>query len=298
MYEDIADSLKDHVSIIINYEQKKLIKLTEEEYENHRNQKVCYTCNKEFSTYDEDKNYYKVKHYCKFSGKYQGSCHKICRSKCGSLKEIPIIFHNGSTYDYHFIINELAISFKEYGNFECLGENSEKYITFSVPFKKDLKNNKSIKYNLKFIDSLRFMATSLSNLTNNLSDQLYNNCSDCKNLFDYMTFKDDKIVFTCFKCKNNISKDFNNELIERFKNTCQFCENDNKKFLILLRKEIYPYEYMDSWNKFNQDKLPPMNNFYSELTVENITNSDYRHAQRVFITFNNKNLGDYHDLYV
>ena len=55
---------------------------------------------------------------------------------------------------------------------------------------------------------------------------------------------------------------------------------------------------MDSWNKFNQDKLPPMNNFYSELIMENITNSDYRDAQKVFKTFNNKNLGDYHDLYV
>ena len=67
---------------------------------------------------------------------------------------------------------------------------------------------------------------------------------------------------------------------------------------MLLRKGIYPYEYMDCWNKFNQDKLPHINNFYSELTIENITNSDYRHAQRVFKTFTNKNLGDYHDLYV
>ena len=105
-----------------------MIKLTEEEYENHKNQKVCYMCNKKFSAYDEDKNYYKVKNYCKFTGKYQGSCHKICRSKYSSLKEIAILFHNGSTCDYHFIINELAISFKEYGNFECLGEKSEKYI--------------------------------------------------------------------------------------------------------------------------------------------------------------------------
>ena len=101
--------------------------------------KVCYICIKEFSACDEDKNYFKVRNYCKFTGKYQDYCHKICRSRCRSLKEIAIMFHNGSTYDYHFIINELAISFKEYGNFECLGENSEKYITFSVPFKKDLK---------------------------------------------------------------------------------------------------------------------------------------------------------------
>ena len=67
---------------------------------------------------------------------------------------------------------------------------------------------------------------------------------------------------------------------------------------MLLRKGIYPYECKDCWNKFNKDKLPPMNNFYSELTMENIANSDYRHAQRVFKTFDNKNLGDYHDLYV
>ena len=119
-----------------------MIKLTKVEYENHKNQNVCYICNKEFSSYDEDKNYCKVKHYCYFTGKYKDACHKICRSKCKSLKEIPIVFHNGSTYDYHFIINELAASFKEYGNFECLGEKSAKYITFSVPFKKDLKNGK------------------------------------------------------------------------------------------------------------------------------------------------------------
>ena len=56
-----ADSLKNHVSIIINYEQKKLIKLTEGEYENHRNKRVCYICTKEFSAYDEDKNYTKLK---------------------------------------------------------------------------------------------------------------------------------------------------------------------------------------------------------------------------------------------
>ena len=193
-----SDSLKDHLSKIITYEQKELIKLTEEEYENHKNQKVCYICKKEFSAYDEDKNYCKVKHYCYFTCKYQDSCHKICRSKCKSLKEIPIVFHNGSTYDYHFIINELATSFKEYGNFECVSENSKKYIKFSVPFKKDLKNGKSIKYKLKFIDSFRFMATSLSNLVNNLSSQLYNNCkncTDCKNPLDYMVLKNKELVF-------------------------------------------------------------------------------------------------------
>ena len=99
---------------------------------------------------------------------------------------------------------------------------------------------------LKFIDSFRFMSTSLSSLINNLSDQLYNNCFGCKNPLDYMVFKDNKVVFRCFECKKDISKDFNNELIKRFKNTYQFCKNDKNNFLLLLRKGIYSYEYMDS----------------------------------------------------
>ena len=71
------------------------------------------------------------------------------------------MFHNGSTYDYHFIINELAEELE--GEFECLGENTEKYLTFSVPLKKEItKKDKftKISYKIKFIDSYRFMSTS------------------------------------------------------------------------------------------------------------------------------------------
>ena len=75
--------------------------------------------------------------------------------KIKTPKEISVVFHNGSTYDYHFIIKELVEEFEEH--FECLGENTEKYIAFSVPIKKELDNGKSITYNLKFIDSFRFM---------------------------------------------------------------------------------------------------------------------------------------------
>ena len=86
------------------------------------------------------------------------------------------MFHNGSTHDYNFIIKELEEEFE--GEFECLGENTEKYITFSVPIKKETtkkdkdSNNKitKISYKTKFIDSYRFSSTSLSNLVNNLSE--------------------------------------------------------------------------------------------------------------------------------
>ena len=101
-------------------------------------------------------------------------------------KEIPVVFHNGSAYDYHFIIKEL---FKEFeGNFECLGENTEKYITFSVPIKKKIDNKDlEITYKIKFIDSYRFMSSSLSKLVDILSEGIHNNeCFDCESNLDYI----------------------------------------------------------------------------------------------------------------
>ena len=66
---------------------------------------------------------------------------------------------------------------------------------------------------------------------------------------------------------------------------------------MLLRKGVYPYEYMDGWDKFNETSIPSKESFYSNLTMENITETDYIHANNVFKTFKLNNLGDYHDLY-
>ena len=67
---------------------------------------------------------------------------------------------------------------------------------------------------------------------------------------------------------------------------------------MLLRKGVYPYEYLDSWEIFKETSLPDKEVFYSNLNMEDITDVDHRHAKRVFKSFNNKNLGGYHDLYV
>ena len=64
---------------------------------------------------------------CHYTGKYRGAAHDICNLRYKIPKKIPVMFHNGSTYDYQFIIKELAEEFE--GEFECLGENTEKYIT-------------------------------------------------------------------------------------------------------------------------------------------------------------------------
>ena len=91
---------------------------------------------KGFSTDDGQKKTFKLKDHCHHTGKYRDAAHDICNLRYEIPKEIPLVFHNGSTYDYHFITNELAEEFE--GEFECLGENTEKYITFSVPIKKEI----------------------------------------------------------------------------------------------------------------------------------------------------------------
>ena len=84
----------------------------------------------------------KVRDHCYYTWKYRGAAHSICNLRCKIQKEIRIVFHNGSTYDYHFIIKQLARELKGY--FHCLRENTEKYITFSVQIKKVLDNDNDI----------------------------------------------------------------------------------------------------------------------------------------------------------
>ena len=209
---------------------------------------------KRFSTDDNNKIYHKVRNHCHYTARYRGAVHDICNLRYKTPKEIPVIFHNGSAYDYRFIIKELAEEFEE--QFEFLGESTEKYITFSVPIKKELDNCKSITYKIKFIDSFRFMSSSLSNLADNLAaDEIKNifsyECEGCNNKLDYLRFKDNNMLFKCFQYNPWYKKQFAHDLIDKFKNTYGFCNKDISKFILLLRKGIYPYEYMDSCERFD-----------------------------------------------
>ena len=163
--KNFCKDLREHATKIINYEKKDMITLTKKEEENHNNQKVCYICKKDFGA--NDKKNYKVRGHCHYTGKYRGAAHNMYNLRYKVPKEIPIVFHNGSTYDYHFIIKELVKEFD--GSLECLGENTEKYITFSVPIKKKVENK-----NIEIT-----MSMSLSKLIDNLSEGLHNNkCLD------------------------------------------------------------------------------------------------------------------------
>ena len=143
------------------------------------------------------------------------------------------------------------------------------------------------------------MSSSLSNLVDNLSEGIHNNkCADCKSSLDYIKSKNEKLILECYNCKQRYRKKFNKELTKRFASTYEFCNNDLNKFVLLLRKGVYPYECMDTWKKFNEISLPNKDDFCSNLNMEDINDIDYRHANNVFKVFKLENLGNYHDLYV
>ena len=115
---------------------------------------------------------------------------------------------------------------------ECLGENKEKYKTFSVPIKKEIKKidkdgNGTISYKIKFIDNARFIASSLSNLVDNLTEGINKiKCKDCDCFFEYESVKDDLIKYKSFSCNKDCSNKLDEKLKKKFKNTFKFSNND------------------------------------------------------------------------
>ena len=114
---------------------------------------------------------------------------------------------------------------------------------------------------------------------------------------NFIKLKDNRLVQKCKKC-NDISYKPINDLITKCPNTYRLSNKDPDKFILLLRKGVYPYEYMDSWERFDKDTLPPKKEFYSNLNLEDITDKDYKHTQKVWNTLNIKNLDEYHDTFV
>ena len=212
-----------------------MIPLAEEENKFYKEQETCYICNEKFCMDKDNENYKnnrKVKDHFHYSGKFRGAAHSKCNLIYKVPKDIPIIIHNAS-YDTHFIINQLAEEFK--GELNCIGENMEKYITFSVPIKKECDNGKTIAYKLRFIDSFRFMSTSLSELADNMSGK-----------FNSIESKSCTENNRCEECEKIIEG-----LIKMFPSIYQFCNSDLNKSVWLLRKGVYPYEDMDNWEKFD-----------------------------------------------
>ena len=121
----------------------------------------------------------KDRDYCHYTDGYRGVVHRIYNLQHSVPKEILIVFHNGSIYDYHFIIKEPAQEYEK--QFNCLGENAEKYLIFSVPMEKEVikfdrkgkEISKTTCYRLQFTNSAIFMSSLLSNLVNNLAERIH-----------------------------------------------------------------------------------------------------------------------------
>ena len=271
-------------------------------------QNLLYLYRKFQNKYLNDKKYCKVRGHCHYTEEYRGAAHSNCNLKYSVPKKIPIVFHNGSNYDYHFIIKELAEKFKK--QFTCLGENTGKYITFTVPTEKEVtridKNGEVIKniYVLQFIDNARLLiASSLSNLVNNLSRRIHRikcklrhgdkKCEKCGIKYQHCNcflentnLKDDLIEYKCLTCNESYQRKLD-EMLKEWFNAYKFSNNDNNKFILLFQKVVYPYEYID-WEKFNETLLPEKEDFDSHLNMEDITDADCYYAKKVCKDFEKK----------
>lgn len=220
----------------------------------------CHICKKEFK--NEQSNI-RVRDHCHISGCYRGAAHQTCNLEYQIVRNIPVIMHNLSGYDSHFLIKKLATSKRVPGEVNIIPHNSEKYISFIKIMRGNgyadrlMKNGREIKF--KFIDSLQFMSASLDHLASILPQQ-----------------KKQILKSECIKSG--------------------YCSAD--MFALLNRKGVFPYEYIDSYEKLEERVLPSKKFFRSMLTDSDVTEEDYIHAQNVWKTFGIKTLGEYSDLYL
>ena len=239
--------LEEDVKAIANIKPKKMI-FTEEDKKRFNKSKECWIC-------EEPLKDNKVRDHCHYTGRYRGAAHNSCNLKYRKPKFIPVFFHNLSGYDSHLFIKKLGSPNE---NMDCIPNNEEKYISFSKNIKVGEYKDKTTgevrdkTFKIRFLDSFKFLPTSLGALVNNLPKDAFNN-------------------------------------LERYYTT--------EEARLIKRKGVYPYEYMNTEERFNETKLPPKKAFYSRLSGEGITEEDYKHALNVWNVFKMKTFKDYHELY-
>ena len=162
--------LEEDVKAIANIKVKEMI-FTEEDKKRHDKEKECWICR-------ELLNGDKVRDHCHYTGRYRGPAHNKCNLKYRKPKFIPVVFHNLSGYDSHLFIKKLGSPNE---NIDCIPNNEEKYISFSKNIKvgeyKDRKTGevRDKTFKIRFIDSFKFMGSSLEALVNNLPKDAFNN---------------------------------------------------------------------------------------------------------------------------
>ena len=199
----------------------------------------------------------KVRDHCHYTGRYRGPAHNSCNLKYRKPKSIPVFFHNLTGYDSHLFIKKLGSS-NEKENMDCIPNNEEKYISFSKTIKVGEYKDKK---------------------TGEVKDKTFKIIF--KDSFKFLPASLETLV-------NNLPED-------AFKNLERYYTGEKAE--LIKRKGVYPYEYMNTEERFNETELPPKKAFYSKLSGKGITEEDYKHALNVWNVFNMKTFLDYHELY-
>ena len=233
-----------------SFPERPMIPLTKSQLKEHKRATKCHICFKQFG----DRG--KVRDHCHYCGLYRGAAHSSCNLRYKIPSYIPVVFHNLAGYDVHLFIRKLA---KYTTHMGVIAKNVEDYISFSIKVEVgkyvDKEGNECPReIELRFIDSFKFMSSSLDLLVNNLA----------KGGHKFWGFK----------------------------------EYSDKQCELLIRKGIYPYEYMDSWNRFNKTRLPSKDKFYSNLYMSGVGDGEYEHVRNVWREFRIRNMGEYHNLYL
>ena len=126
--------IRDIAQNLLNIEKNPMQNLSNEEQITHDNAEYYRICKKVFGT---KKNQVKVRDHDHYTGKYRGPAHLICNLRYSTHIGIPVFFHNGTNYDFNLIITELAKGFRS--EMRCIRLNTNKYISFSIPIKKEIK---------------------------------------------------------------------------------------------------------------------------------------------------------------
>ena len=247
---------KDITEIYDEFKHKKKMRITRKEELGFQKSTDCHIC-------ENPLNDDKVRDHCHLMGRYRGAAHSQCNLDYKLPSFYPIIFHNLSGYDTHMFIRDLAeikgpLEVKGLsetrGKISCISKTEEDYISFSKTIVVDICNiggkKIEIKRQIRFIDSIRFMQKSLSELAANLTSH------------------------------PNLSRYYEGEQLELVK-----------------RKGVYPYDYMNCFERLAETSLPPIECWYSKLNDTNISTSEYAHAHKVWEKFDMHSLRDYHDLY-
>ena len=235
--KSLVKNINEYAMDIFNRKTLEMDELTEEELVAYGLANTCWICDRPFHD-DKEKKIIKVRDHDHCTGKYRDAAHSQCNLNYSEQKILTINMHGTSNYDFHMIIKELA---REFDTVSVLPENTEKYISISIPITLKKINNKGedqdFVYHIRFNDTYRFLTKSLSAAVDDLSD-IDNplHCLKCSERFEkYDNFcyfdklRNNVLGYKCEKCDAFRGKSF--ETVKKkkiFQNTYSFCQNHNK----------------------------------------------------------------------